>query len=130
MIIDTSALVAMVAREPGYERLTRAVVDQPVSMSAVSVLEARVVLAARRFDVAPDLLDALFIKLRLTTLDFTNDHVDAAAAAYRRYGKGNHPARLNMGDCAAYATAKLAGEPLLYVGDDFTQTDVESAIPG
>lgn len=64
---------------------------------------------------------------RVTLLDFNERHVEAAVRAFVRYGKGRHPARLNYGDCMAYAIAKLAGAPLLFVGDDFVATDIEAA---
>lgn len=67
-------------------------------------------------------------RFQVTTTDFTAAHAHAAVAAWARYGRGRHPAKLNYGDCMAYATAKLAGEPLLYVGGDFALTDIESAL--
>ena len=66
--------------------------------------------------------------LGLEIVAFSEQHAATALEAWQRYGKGNHSARLNLGDCMSYATAKLAGEPLLYVGDDFAQTDIESAL--
>lgn len=97
-------------------------------MSAVSRFEARIVLGSKRFSLGAQAFEDLLHGLGVQTLDFTVAHVEVATTAYARFGKGNHPAKLNMGDCASYATAKLAGEPLLYVGDDFVQTDIKSAL--
>jgi uncharacterized protein with PIN domain len=87
------------------------------------------VLSGDRYRFTPEQLGTLFRLTRMTMIDFTSQHTYAAMDAYRRYGRGNHPARLNFGDCSSYATAVIAGETLLYVGDDFAQTDIESALP-
>lgn len=129
MIVDTSAIVAVALQEDGFERLKAALVSQPVKMSSVTLFEARIVLESSRLGFGREAVDHYLESTEMQVVDFTNDHVAVATAAYRRYGKGNHPARLNMGDCAAYATAKLADEPLLYVGNDFAQTDIVSALP-
>ena len=128
MIVDTSALIAIVAREGGWERLIDALEDSVTNaLSTMTLLELRIVLSLERFNAA-DVVDDLLRRYRIATIDFTVLHADAAAEAYRKYGRGRHPARLNFGDCASYATAKLAGEPLLFVGDDFSQTDLTSAL--
>jgi ribonuclease VapC len=102
MIIDTSAIVAIALKEPGFEELLRKVIEAP--SLAVGV---------------PTLTEA--------AIPFGDAHFSMAVDAWLRYGKGRHPAGLNFGDCLSYATAKLAGEPLLCTGDDFPQTDVELA---
>lgn len=128
MIVDTSALVAIVAREPGWLRILKALETSPANgLSTMTVLELRIVLSLDRFRAA-DIVDEYLRRYRLDAIDFTLAHADAAAEAHHRYGRARHPARLNFGDCASYATAKLAGEPLLYAGNDFAQTDIESAL--
>ena len=128
MIVDTSALVAVVARERDVHRLIDELERASASkISTVTLLELRIVLAHDRFGAA-DLVDDLLHRYRIQPLEFTVEHANAAARAYQRYGRGHHPARLNFGDCASYATSKIAAEPLLYVGHDFAQTDVDSAL--
>lgn len=127
MIVDTSALIAIVVREDGWEPLVDALErSRRTRISVMTLLELRIVLAAglKRGDLAEELLR----RYRIEPIDFTVEQSAEAAQAHQKYGRGNHPAGLNFGDCAAYATAKLAGEPLLYVGNDFAQTDVESAL--
>lgn len=78
----------------------------------------------------PDSVVGRFLdQVATRTIEFDAAHAAAAVDAWQRYGRGRHPAKLNYGDCMAYATAKLAGEPLLYVGDDFALTDIETAVP-
>lgn len=128
MIIDTSALVAIALREDGWKQLVDALErSRRTRVSSMTLLELRIVLTAGV--KSGDLADEMLRRYRIEPIDFTVEHSSEAANAHQRYGRGNHPARLNFGDCAAYATAKLAGEPLLYVGNDFAQTDVESALP-
>lgn len=127
MIVDTSALIAIVVREDGWEPLVDALErSRRTRISAMTLLELRIVLAAglTRGDLAEELLR----RYRIEPIDFTVEQSAEAAQAHQKYGRGNHAAGLNFGDCAAYATAKLAGEPLLYVGNDFAQTDVVSAL--
>lgn len=127
MIVDTSALIAIVVREDGWEPLVDALErSRRTRISVMTLLELRIVLAAglKRGDLAEELLR----RYRIEPIDFTVEQSAEAAQAHQKYGRGNHAAGLNFGDCAAYATAKLAGEPLLYVGNDFAQTDVVSAL--
>lgn len=127
MIVDTSALIAIVVREDGWEPLVDALErSRRTRISVMTLLELRIVLAAglKRGDLAEELLR----RYRIEPIDFTVEQSAEAAQAHQKYGRGNHAAGLNFGDCAAYATAKLAGESLLYVGNDFAQTDVVSAL--
>lgn len=127
MIVDTSALIAIVVREDGWEPLVDALErSRRTRISVMTLLELRIVLAAglTRGDLAEELLR----RYRIEPIDFTVEQSAEAAQAHQKYGRGNHAAGLNFGDCAAYATAKLAGESLLYVGNDFAQTDVVSAL--
>lgn len=121
---DTSALIAVVLGEPDAERFLAALRSNAVSISAVSLTEASIVAEARQgADAARDLeLLAAAVVDRVVAVD--EAHARAAAGAWRRFGKGRHPASLNFGDCFAYATASLANLPLLFKGDDFTQTDL------
>ncbi|CAN5360886.1 type II toxin-antitoxin system VapC family toxin [soil metagenome] len=125
MIVDTSAVVAIATREPGFEQLLSQIESAPtVSMSAGSVLELMIVLASDRFGLHGDDVLRILTVLEISTIDFTAEHAVAAAAAFVRFGKGQHPARLNFGDCISYATATIVNQPLLFVGDDFSKTDV------
>ncbi len=126
MIVDTSALIAIITDEPGSGALCEALLAAPTrAISAPNRLEASIVLGARGL-ADPDSVVGRFLEQVATrTIDFDATHAAAAVDAWQRYGRGRHPAKLNYGDCMAYATAKLAGEPLLYVGDDFTLTDLE-----
>lgn len=130
MIIDTSAIVAIVLREPGYERLLSAITDRGTSsgMGTPTVAELGLVLSARLASDARSLVRALLEEFQIDTVPFTDEHWRAAIDAFWRFGRGRHTAELNFGDCLTYAVANLAAEPLLFVGDDFSQTDLEAAI--
>jgi len=121
--LDTSVLVAVVYGEPAEERIRHILssADRCV-IGAPTLLESHIVLneTADR-SVLGEYLEAL----RCEALPWTDRHTEAAVDAFDRFGKGRHPARLNFGDCMAYATAKVARLPLLFVGDDFDQTDLE-----
>ena|ERR1019366_8488623 len=125
MIIDTSALVAILDQEPEAERIARALAATPERMlSAANLVEAGIVMQARRGDEGARDVDLLLAKLRVEVVPFTARQADIARKAFRRYGRGRHEAKLNFGDCLAYALAKDASAPLLFKGDDFGQTDV------
>lgn len=131
MVIDSSAICAMFLEEEGYQRIVSALEtsSEPLEMSAVNLLETAVVLLRRK---GPETVDDMFLfmqKLGVRIVDFTSAHVTAAYAAYRKYGKGLHPARLNLADVAAYITAREnRRQPLLFIGDDFSRTDIEAAL--
>ena len=128
MILDTSAVVALVLRERGHERLLEAVSEAEwVGIGAPTWAETGIVLAARLGPEARLILSLLTESLDLRVLPFEGHHAREAREAFERYGRGRHPAALNFGDCLSYATARVAGETLLFVGDDFSQTDVQSA---
>jgi ribonuclease VapC len=125
MVIDTSAVLAILLGEPEQRRFNEKIEADPVRlMSAASYLETAIIIDDRfGYDGGRDL------KLFLTEAEIgiepvTLDQAEVAREAYRRFGKGNHPAALNFGDCFAYALARLSGEPLLFKGNDFTQTDI------
>lgn len=125
MIIDASALVALVLREDGWEPLAEHLAATPrVGVGAPTLAETGIVLTSRLGETAPMLLGRIVSDADITIVPFGADHVRAAVAAFRIYGKGRHPAALSFGDCMSYATAKLAAAPLLCVGNDFAQTDL------
>jgi ribonuclease VapC len=128
MVIDTSVLIAILANEPEAEIFEAAIDADPVRLiSAASVLETAIMAGARYGDIGGRELDLLLYKAGIQIVAVTPDQVDAGRDAFNRYGKGRHPAALNFGDCFSYALAKTAGEPLLFTGSDFPQTDVAIA---
>ncbi|HTQ18319.1 type II toxin-antitoxin system VapC family toxin [Mycobacterium sp.] len=129
MIVDTSAIVAIVRGETGAEVLKEALVNSPNSrISAPNYVELCAVMQRRHRPEISRLVDRLLADYRIRIETFDADQARVAAQAYRDYGRGSgHPARLNLGDTYSYALAHLTGEPLLFVGDDFTHTDVRPA---
>ena len=125
MVIDTSALIAILQVEPEADALSRTIVTAARRrMSAATLVEAGIVMQGRFKDDGSNRLDRLLLHLDIVVLPLTAAHADLAREAFRRFGKGRHPAGLNYGDCFAYALAAALAEPLLFVGDDFGQTDV------
>ena len=128
MIIDTSAVLAVLFGEPDAGRYEEAIAAAwPRRMSVVALLEAAMVVESRGGAAAGQELDTLLERSEIELAPVTPEHANAARRAWRRFGKGNHPAALNFGDCFAYALAKTAGEPLLFKGEDFSRTDIEAA---
>ena len=124
MIVDSSALVAIVLREPGYDMLLeRLLTDPNPAIGAATLLEAGIVLSARLHTDARPLVTRLLHEGGVSILPVTDAHFGVAMDAWLRFGKGRHPAALNLGDCLSYAMAVVANEPLLAVGDDFPLTD-------
>ncbi len=127
-MIDTSALVAILRGEPEAETFARAIDADPTRLlSAVSALEAAIVIEARKGPSGGRELDLLLHKAGIDIVPLLPEHVALAREAYTRFGKGRHAAGLNLGDCCAYALARYSGEPLLFKGEDFTRTDVPVA---
>ena len=127
MVIDTSALLAILYLETEAQGMARAIASDPKRLvSAFSILEAGIVVEARGGEAAGRELDLLLHRIRAETVPLTDSQSELARAAWRRYGKGRHPAGLNIGDCCVYAAAKVAGEPLLYKGGDFQKTDIRA----
>lgn len=125
MVVDTSALIALLSMEPESARLAVALESDPTRLiSAATVVEAGLVIESRYGPVGGRELDLLIAKAGLSTEAVTAEQADVARDAWRRYGKGRHSAGLNFGDCFSYALAKVTGEPLLFKGDDFTHTDI------
>jgi ribonuclease VapC len=125
MTLDSSVLIQLVFAEPGHletlERLTQAEVRL---IGAPTLVEAGLVVGSRLGPEQLHLLDGLLRRLEVRVVPFEAAHAREALWAFRRYGKGRHPAALNFGDCLSYAIARVAGLPLAYVGDDFAQTDL------
>ena len=130
MIVDSSALIAMLTNEEDGEALSR-VLDGPdaVRMSAASYLETSIVIDAHRDPALGVHLDDMILDSEIVIEPVTAEQARIARQAYRDYGKGSgHPANLNFGDCFSYALAREKREPLLFKGDDFVHTDLRSAI--
>lgn len=128
MIVDTSALVAMLLREEGWEALRTAVADdEVVGIGAPSLLETVLVISGRSGRDRSEDVERLVRDLGIVVILFEEIHARAAAEAFARFGKGRHRAALNFGDCMSYAVAKLAGQPLLCTGTDFARTDLKLA---
>lgn len=128
MVVDTSALIAVLLREPVADRLSAALDEASIlRCSAVSLVEAAMVMQGRLGERGEQELDLLAGRLRLEIVPVSVAQAELARSAFRRFGKGRHPAGLNFGDCFSYALARALGEPLLFVGNDFSQTDVAAA---
>ncbi len=128
MVIDTSAIVAIFFNEPDALYYSERIAEDPVRLiSAATLVEAAMVIEGRFGEAGGAELDLWLHKTNLEVVAVTSEHADQARRAWRRYGKGRHPAGLNYGDCFSYALAALTGEPLLFKGNDFKQTDVEAA---
>jgi ribonuclease VapC len=128
VIVDSSAVIAILLKEPGYERLRDILAaSEQARIGAPTVVESSMVLCARLGRVGKTLLARFLEEAEIGVVELTADHRTVAADAFIRYGKGRHCAGLNLGDCMTYAVAKLAGEPLLCLGDDFPSTDIELA---
>ncbi|GEK80123.1 type II toxin-antitoxin system VapC family toxin [Agrococcus baldri] len=129
IVIDTSALVAIVAAESDAERVAAVLLRHAgdVELSAATLLEATIVLEARYGADASTDLELLIDRLGIAVVPVDADQAAIAAQAWRRFGKGRHPAALNFGDCFSYALATARGAALLFKGRDFAQTDVRDA---
>ncbi len=130
MIIDTSAVIAILQNEPETQRFLHAISeDNDCRVSAATYLEAAIVVDGVRNPVLSRRLDELIQSADIKIEPLTEIQARIARDAYRDFGKGSgHPAQLNFGDCFAYALARDRGEPLLFKGNDFSQTDVRSAL--
>jgi ribonuclease VapC len=128
VVIDTSALVAILFGEPdGPELISRIAADGRRLISAGSLIEAGILVEARRGEAAGRELDLFLHRAGVICVAVDERQATVARAAWRAFGKGRHPAGLNYGDCFAYALARTSGEPLLFKGDDFAQTDITPA---
>lgn len=128
MILDSSVLVAIALDEPERDALVAKInAAGDVGVAAPTLVEAGIVLSARLGEDAGAVLAEMVSAADAVVIEFGADHWQEAVSAWWRYGKSRYPASLNFGDCLAYATARLAGQPLLAKGDDFSQTDIELA---
>ena len=131
MVIDTSALIAILFGEPEAESFSQALANDPRRLiSAFNALETGIVVEARKGEAGGRELDLLMHRAQIEIVAMNLDQTELARSAWRNYGKGNHPAGLNIGDCCAYALAKYSDEPLLFKGNDFKQTDIHPALVG
>jgi len=129
VILDTSAVIAIAFGEPQFERLAEAVDGaESCSISAATFVEASIVAFARGGHQGLLLCDAVLKQSNAVVQPLTEEQALLARQAFTKFGKGRHAAKLNFGDCFAYALAKAMGEPLLFKGDDFRRTDVTSAL--
>ena len=126
MVIDTSALLAVLLQESDAERVAQAIdAGSPRLLSAASLLEASIVIESRKGEAGGRELDLLVYRAGIEVVAVDQNQAETARAAWRRFGKGRHPAGLNYGDCFAYALANSHRLPLLFRGNDFSQTDID-----
>jgi ribonuclease VapC len=125
VIVDSSAILAVIGKEPGYRRIVHELAASPaIRIGAPTRLEAGIVLTARLGPRGKTVLARFLQENSIETVAFTDGHASAALDAYSRFGKGRHSAALNFGDCCTYAVAAVCGEPLLCTGDVFAKTDL------
>jgi ribonuclease VapC len=128
MILDASAILSILLKEPGHDRIVNRLNRASITaVGAPTLVEAAMVLTTRLERDARPLLNQFLREAEVEVIPFTREHFEIAMDAFRRYGKGRHPAALNFGDCLCYAVARISGFPLLYTGDDFSKTDLQSA---
>ncbi len=128
MVVDTSAIVALLGMEPEAARIAAALEADPVRLiSAATLVEAGIVIESRYGPAGGREFDLLVAKAGLSVEAVSTGQAEVAREAWRRFGKGRHAASLNFGDCFAYALSRVTGEPLLFKGQDFAQTDVLAA---
>jgi ribonuclease VapC len=129
VIVDSSALLALVYREEPASRIEDAIMSADlVAVGAPTLAETTIVLATRMGEDARSVIALLTQQLDLVVVPFTLEHAQAAREAHLRFGRGRHRAALNFGDCLCYAVAKLAAQPLLFVGDGFRHTDLVAVL--
>lgn len=128
MILDTSAIIAILQSEPEADGLIAAMQDAgTLRISAASLVEASIVMYARYGDAGELEVDQFIHRINITVVPVSAEQAELARLAYRKYGKGIHPASLNFGDCFSYALAVFLQEELLFIGEDFSKTDVKIA---
>ena len=128
IVIDTSALVAILLGEPAAATLADAIQrHSPRLLSAASLVETSQVIESRKGEAGGRELDLLIYRAGIEIVPVDAVQAETARAAFRRFGTGRHPASLNFGDCFAYALAKVSESPLLFVGEDFAKTDLDRA---
>lgn len=125
-VVDTSAIIAILFAQAGSEEIERKLLSAPCVMSAATRVELGIVIESKTGAPGTQLLDELLTRLEMQVLPVDADLAEEAIVCWRRFGKGRHPAALNYGDTFSYALARRLGQPLLFVGDDFSLTDVRS----
>jgi ribonuclease VapC len=127
VILDTSAILAILLREQGWRALSDKIASaEIVGVGAPTLAEAAIVLSSRVGRDATPLIARFLREAEAELIPFSCEHYEVARDAFLRFGKGRHPAALNFGDCLTYAVARLAGLPLLFTGRDFSKTDILS----
>ncbi|MBF0240671.1 MAG: type II toxin-antitoxin system VapC family toxin [SAR324 cluster bacterium] len=125
MVIDTSAIIAILLGEPEGMPLSHSIVqDNKRIISSFSVLESSIVIEAKKGPSGKKELDLLLHRIMAEIIPFNIDQMEIARIAWSKFGKGRHPASLNIGDCCSYALSKYSGEALLFKGEDFSKTDL------
>jgi ribonuclease VapC len=125
MVVDSSVLIAILLGEQEAEHFSKQLVNtNEIYISAVSIVESSMVIEYKRGELGAKEYDALLDIIMPTIVAFDSQQADLARTAWRQYGKGRHPAKLNFGDCCSYALAKHLNHPLLFKGDDFSKTDL------
>jgi ribonuclease VapC len=128
LILDSSALVAVMWRETGAEELERKIGEADLlAVGAPTLFETGMVMTVKGGEVGRAAVSSFLDELDIIVMSFDERHWRAAFSAFTRFGKGKHPAGLNFGDCLTYATARVAERPLLFIGNDFAQTDIQAA---
>lgn len=128
MIIEPSAIVAIIYGEPEEKAFLNLITSTPnCFLASPSYLELSIVLGSRYGDIGIEKLDLLLKELSITVVPFTPEQAKLASEAFLKFGKGRHPAKLNMAHCFSYGLAKAMGQPLLFKGNDFSQTDIAKA---
>jgi ribonuclease VapC len=126
MVIDSSAIIAVLLQEKEAPLIAQAFErETPRLLSAANLLETAIVIESRKGETGGRELDLLLYRASIEVVGVDQDQAELARIAWRRFGKGRHPASLNFGDCSAYALAKSCRAPLLFTGNDFAQTDIE-----
>ena len=125
MVIDTSALIAILLGEQETEKMAKAIADDNVRLiSSFSLLESSIVIEAKKGEAGSRELDLLIHNIGAEIINFDNEQSILAKKAWRKYGRGNHRASLNIGDCCTYALSKTSNQSILFKGNDFNQTDI------
>jgi ribonuclease VapC len=128
LILDSSAVIAVLNEEPGFEELERRMLEaDALEIGAPTLVECMIVAARADGEDGMASLSDFLRRVGVVIVPFDEPHADVAAEAFLGFGKGRHRARLNYGDCMTYATARVAERPLLYVGGDFARTDIQPA---
>lgn len=127
IVVDSSAIIAVLFAEPGSERIAQQLLDSTTVMSAATFVETSIVVEAKAGAAGGQLLDELIDRAGIEIVPVDAELAVEAIVGWRRYGKGRHAAALNFGDIFSYALARRVGAPLLFVGDDFAETDIEAS---